>query len=171
MAWSLFSQSQVSPKSWAEAVLAAGGWPKTDANIQSMIAWALNEGGGGQFNPLNTTLSEPGASSFNSVNVRNYTSWHQGVTATVATLQGSYYGDIRSALKSGKGLGSGYYSGLATWSGMGYSNVGGTWAQAGKYMSGQAVPLPGGGGSSGGGGGGSGKGGGGLGQWVSELWQ
>src|SRR5262249_34965709 len=87
------------------------------------------------------------------------------------TLQGSYYGDIRSALKSGRGLGSGYYSGLATWSGMGYSNVGGTWAQAGKYMSGQAVPLPGGGGSSGGGGGGRGKGGGGLGQWVSELWQ
>ena len=167
MAWSLFSQSQVSPKSWAEAVLSAGGWPKTEANIQSLIAWALNEGGGGQYNPLNTTLSEPGATSFNSVNVENYTSWHQGVTATVATLQSSDYTDVTSALKAGGGLGSGSYSGLSTWSGGGYANVSGTWKDAASYMGGKAVKLPGGGSSSSSS---QSPNSGGLGGWVSSVW-
>jgi len=166
MTWSLFSQGQVTPKSWAESVLKAGGWPRTDANIQSLIAWALNEGGGGEFNPLNTTEPEPGAGSFNSVGVRNYKSWQQGIAATVATLQSSDYTDITYSLSKGQGLEKGSYGGLYTWSGGGYSNVSGTWSGAAKYMAGNAVVLPA---SAGGGGGGKG-GGGSLGTWVSQLY-
>ena len=144
MAWSLFS-SGISPLSWATALLRSLGAPTTSANEQSIIAWALNEGGGGNFNPLNTTLPAAGASCFNSVCVRNYTSWQQGIQATVGTLQSNFYNDIRAALQSGQGLGSGNFGGLSKWSGGGYSNVAGNWSKAAQFMSGKAVPLPGGG--------------------------
>jgi hypothetical protein len=149
MAWSLFSQSQVSPLQWAQNVLQAGRWPISGANEQSFIAWALLEGGGGTYNPLNTTLPEPGAGCFNSVCVRNYVSWGQGVTATVATLNGGYYPQIVADLRSGRGIGA--TPELATWSGGGYDSLAGTWAEAAQYMHGKTGPLPGGKGGSAGG--------------------
>src|SRR4029077_19033537 len=53
-------------------------------------------------NPFNTTQSAPGASSYNSVGVRNYQTPDQGVMATVQTLQNGRYGNIIQAMKAGK---------------------------------------------------------------------
>src|SRR5215469_7391453 len=146
MAWSLFDQTQASPLSWATSVLKQGGWPVTTANQQSLIAWALLEGGGGSYNPLNTTQG-PG-SNFNSVGVKNFASWDQGVTNTVATINNGYYPNIVADLRSGAGLSGNASGNLQTWSGPGYSGIQSTWARAGSYLGGQTAALPGGTGSS-----------------------
>lgn len=142
MSWSLFS-SGVEPLSWAQTTLKQGGWPATAENEQSLIAWALLEGGGGQFNPLNTSQTEPGSSGFNSSAVQNYTSWDQGVQATVQTINEGYPG-IQSDLAAGHGLTGASASGLSKWSGGGYTSVQETWARAASYMHGKTAPLPGG---------------------------
>lgn len=95
----------VTPVSFAEALLNQMGFPETPQNVEALTAWQRAEGGNWQndarFNPFNTTLSEPGAASINSVGVKAYTSWSQGLGATISTLSGSAYAGIRSALSSG----------------------------------------------------------------------
>lgn len=108
---------------FAKAVLGGIGAPTTQANINSVIAWAHREGGGGANNPLNTTLGMPGATNFNSVGVKNFGSMSIGATATVRTLLGGNYSDVVAALKSGNGLCGHSFGGLSTWSGGGYSSV------------------------------------------------
>lgn len=108
---------------FAKSVLASIHAPQTAANIKSIQAWAQREGGGGSNNPLNTTLSMPGATDFNSVGVKNYASMAVGVLATAKTLLGGNYSDIVAALRSGNGLCGRSFSGLSTWSGGGYSSV------------------------------------------------
>jgi hypothetical protein len=82
-----------------------------------------------RYNPLNTTLQESGSttmaggSSAGADGVQAYTSWTQGVQATVDTLRSSSYSDIIAALKTGNGLGTGSLAGLSTWSGGGYSSI------------------------------------------------
>lgn len=117
-----------SQTAWFTALLKAIGAPPTTANLNSLAAWYKRENGSwppaASNNPLNSTLSMPGASTFNSVGVRNYASAQQGVTATAQTLNG--YPAIVTALKAGNGL-CGATSGLAAafhlWSGGGYSSV------------------------------------------------
>ena len=115
------------PTQFAQAVLKALGDPDSSANEQSIVDWEKREGGNwnntAKYNPLNTTESEPGDSSMNSDGVKAYTSWGQGVQATVSTLQNGDYSDLLSALKSGGGLANGSYKGLSTWSGGAYSSV------------------------------------------------
>lgn len=108
---------------FAKSVLASIGAPQTSANIASIEAWARREGGGGSNNPLNTTFGMPGATDFNSVGVKNYSSMSVGVLATAKTIMGGGYSDIIAALKSGHGLCGGSYAGLSRWSGGGYSSV------------------------------------------------
>lgn len=95
----------VTPVSFAEALLNALGYPETPQNVQALTAWQRAEGGNWQntarYNPFNTTLDEPGATPINSVGVKAYTSWQQGLTATLDTLSGSAYGGIRQALAAG----------------------------------------------------------------------
>jgi hypothetical protein len=98
--------------------------PQTAANINSLTKWFGREGNIpsiDRYNPLDTTLYEPGALSTNSVGVKSYKSWAQGVSATAATLAGGYP-SIVSALKSGLGIKSqpGVSSELLKWSGGGY---------------------------------------------------
>lgn len=97
--------TDLTPTSFAQALLADIGAPVTDANVQAVTAWEAAEGGNwhntARFNPLNTTLSEPGSSTINSAGVRAYTSWGQGLQATTSTLQEGSYAGIRSALASG----------------------------------------------------------------------
>lgn len=56
----------------------------------AIVCWIIGESGhdrnAAAFNPLNTTLWRPGCTNFNSVPVRNYVSFEQGVEATAATL-------------------------------------------------------------------------------------
>lgn len=108
---------------WSIAFLKALGAPQTNANIVSVNAWQAREGGGGQNNPLNTTLACCGwTSDFNSVGVKNYPTPNDGVMACANTLRGGY-GDVLMALMSGRGLCGQSFSGLSKWSGGGYSSV------------------------------------------------
>jgi hypothetical protein len=107
---------------FAKAVLSGIGAPATPANINTIIAWAHREGGGGANNPLNTTLAYGGGTDFNSVGVKNYVSLSVGATATVRTLLGGGYSDILAALRTGNGA-CGNFGGFSTWSGGGYGSV------------------------------------------------
>jgi len=94
-----------SPSSWAQALLGYLGMPRTSQNLTAITAWELAEGGNwfnsARYNPLDTSMSEPGAADMNSVGVKAYTSWAQGFTATVATLRNGLYGPILAALRKG----------------------------------------------------------------------
>jgi len=97
-------------KSWATQLLSALGAPATDSNIAALTTWAAHEGGhwknSANYNPLNTTLDMGGSESMNSVGVKRYNSWEQGIQATVNTLTGASadargYSAIVNALKNG----------------------------------------------------------------------
>ena len=98
--------------SWATALLTRIGAPVTDQNVSAMTTWMKFEGGGGgkatglgknsaMYNPLNTTQGAAGAKSMNSVGVKSYNSWDQGMEATVQTLMNGKYSGILSALQQG----------------------------------------------------------------------
>lgn len=95
MAWG------TSPQQFAAAILHGIGAPVTTANVHALMAWQRAEGGGARFNPFNTTQTAPGASSYNSVGVRNYTSYAQGLHATIQTLKNGYYPGVLAALHQG----------------------------------------------------------------------
>ena len=110
------------PGDFGVALLQEVGAPVTKSNLQFIIAWSNEEGGhwhnGAHFNPLNTTLNEPGATTFNSVGVKAYGSWDQGVAATAATLQNGRYNDIVAALQGGNAAQTAASAtSLKTWSG------------------------------------------------------
>ena len=90
---------------WAQALLVAMRFPVTADNVAAVTAWEMAEGGHwyntAYYNPLNTTQDMPGATVFNSVGVKAYTSWKQGLEATVKTLKNGYYGGIIEALRRG----------------------------------------------------------------------
>lgn len=101
---------------WAKDFLSRIGAPTSDANVTALNTWMRAEGRGwstslnrATFNPLNTTLDMPGAVSFNKVGVKAYTSYEQGMDATIATLSGKSadergYTAILNALKSDSGV-------------------------------------------------------------------
>ena len=93
------------PVTWAVAILKGIGAPVTSGNVQAMTAWAQKEGGNwnnsASYNPINTTEPAPGATSINSVGVKAYTSWKQGIDSTIATLNNGYYPNILERLRTG----------------------------------------------------------------------
>jgi len=97
--------SSYTPASWAAALLAAGGWPRTACNLSAVTAWERAEGGhwanSARFNPLDTTQPEPGSYPMNSAGVQAYPSGRSGFTATLATLGNGRYGPVLSALSAG----------------------------------------------------------------------
>lgn len=125
---------------WAVGILGQMGFPATQSNVTFLVSWAAHEGGNwnntANYNPLNTTLSEPGATSMNSVGVKSFTSWQQGDQATIATLQG--YPEVLSALRGGNAMQVNQQGGLSSdlnkWSGGGYTQIG----QAGSVQPYQA---------------------------------
>ena len=97
-------------RTWATQLLTALGAPVNDSNITALTTWQSREGGhwnnSASFNPLNTTYDMGGSQSMNSVGVKRYNSWDEGVQATVKTLTGANasargYTDIVNALRSG----------------------------------------------------------------------
>lgn len=64
-------------------------------------AWQRAEGGTASYNPFNTTQPASGASNYNSVGVKNYTSEVEGVRATAQTLENGHYDAILAALRAG----------------------------------------------------------------------
>jgi len=93
------------PFTWAQALLQRLGMPVTSSNLAALTAWEMAEGGhwhnSAHYNPLNTTQSEPGATSMNSVGVKAYVSWDQGFAATITTLHNGRYQAILAALRKG----------------------------------------------------------------------
>jgi len=96
---------QFTQLTWAQALLVAMRLPVTADNVAAITAWEMAEGGHwyntAYYNPLNTTQDMPGATVFNSVGVKAYTSWKQGLEATVKTLKNGYYDAIIEALRRG----------------------------------------------------------------------
>ena len=93
------------PLTWAKALLQQLAMPLTAQNVAAITAWEVAEGGhwhnSAHYNPLDTTMPEPGATAMNSVGVKAYVSWTQGFVATIATLRNGYYGGILAALRAG----------------------------------------------------------------------
>jgi hypothetical protein len=77
---------------WAEKFLPAIAAPASRNNLVVMVAWQAAEGTMASWNPLATTYSMPGATSFNSIGVKNYRSLTQGIRAIALTLQTTGYG-------------------------------------------------------------------------------
>ena len=104
-ALAMAANGQFTQLTWAKALLVAMRLPVTADNVAAITAWEMAEGGHwyntAYYNPLNTTQSMPGATVFNSVGVKAYTSWKQGLEATVKTLKNGYYGGIIDALGRG----------------------------------------------------------------------
>ena len=86
---------------WAPAVLKRLGMPITPANVAFLTKWQSAEGGTATYNPLNTTQSWAGATNYNSVGVKNYSTPAVGLDATVKTLTNGYYNPILDQLKTG----------------------------------------------------------------------
>ena len=102
---SIPTAGQYTPDSWARELLRAEGLPRTSCNVGAITAWEAAEGGhwenAARFNPLDTTEPEPGSQPMNSVGVQAYTSWQEGLQATVTTLNNGQYGGILTALQGG----------------------------------------------------------------------
>lgn len=101
-----------SQNKWAAQLLSRLDAPVTDANVSAIVTWARYEGGhwknSAHYNPLNTTLDMGGNQSMNSVGVKRYGSWEEGLNATVKTLLGNRssergYAAIVEALRSNAG--------------------------------------------------------------------
>jgi hypothetical protein len=109
---------------YVSALLAAVGAPDDSANEDSVADWARLEGPWGtvgRWNPLSTTLAEPGSWNFNTfdgdLHVQSYPTEAEGVRATAATLL-SGYPQIVSALRSGAGVcGTSLAGEFGEWSG------------------------------------------------------
>lgn len=86
---------------FAHDVLAQLGLPATAENVRAMVAWQQAEGTKAQFNPFATTQGWNGASNFNSVGVKNYESYADGIAATVKTMKNGFYDGVLDALRTG----------------------------------------------------------------------
>jgi hypothetical protein len=73
-----------------------------------MYAWRQAEGGKAKNNPFNTTLKIPGATNYNSVGVKNYSTPEEGIDATCKTHKNGRnkygYDKIIDGLKNDVGL-------------------------------------------------------------------
>jgi hypothetical protein len=140
--------SDYTPTSWAAALLAKLGVPVTSANVSAITAWETAEGGNwhnsDRYNPLNTTQPAAGAIATNSAGVKAYTSWDQGLQATVATLRNGHYGGILSALARGTSADDVVSAVLASpWGTKAISLGGSSAASAAPADATQALSVPG----------------------------
>ncbi len=96
------NKAGVDPTQWARDFLTKLGMPITSENVRAMTAWQQAEGTAARFNPLATTQAGfPGETRFNSVGVKNYASYADGLAANIKAITNGRYGNILSALRSG----------------------------------------------------------------------
>jgi hypothetical protein len=86
---------------WANDFLTRLGMPRTSENVRLMVAWQQAEGTKAQYNPLATTQSMPGATRFNSVGVKNFVSYDDGLTANLKAITNGRYENVLAALRRG----------------------------------------------------------------------
>jgi hypothetical protein len=90
-----------SREQWANDFLTQLGMPVTGENVRAMVAWQQAEGTRAQNNPLATTQNMPGATQFNSVGVKNFESYQDGLTANIKAITNGRYSNILAALQAG----------------------------------------------------------------------
>lgn len=96
------NKAGVDPGQWAHDFLTKLGMPVTTENMRAMKAWQQAEGTAARFNPLATTQGGfAGATNFNSVGVKNYTNYADGLAANVKVIQNGKYPNVLAALRSG----------------------------------------------------------------------
>ncbi|HEX4213266.1 MAG TPA: hypothetical protein VIA06_08080 [Candidatus Dormibacteraeota bacterium] len=99
-----------SQQGFAVAIFSYVNVPDNAANEYAMEVWERAEGGNwnnsAKCNPINTTETEPGSTSINSVNVQSFittaghTCWYWGVKANGDTLNNGDYGRILSVFRN-----------------------------------------------------------------------
>jgi hypothetical protein len=77
---------------WASAFLTSLGAPVSRNNLVAVVAWEAAEGTLATWNPLATTFTMPGNTTYNSSGVRNYLSKQQGIEASILTLRRPNHG-------------------------------------------------------------------------------
>jgi hypothetical protein len=96
------NRAGVDPVQWAKDFLTKLGAPATASNVQAITAWEKAEGTKATFNPLATTQGGyTGETQFNSVGVKNFASYQDGIDANVKVITNGRYGNILSALQQG----------------------------------------------------------------------
>lgn len=102
------SGTAVTPRSFADAFLDTIGAP-IDAGTEDFVEeWETAEGGNwrntARYNPLNTTLQEPGSVNYQTGGagrgVQAYKDWAQGLDATVRTAMSGLYSGVINALRN-----------------------------------------------------------------------
>jgi len=96
------NRAGVDPVQWAKDFLTRLGAPITASNVQAITAWEQAEGTKASYNPLATTQSGfAGETQFNSVGVKNYVSYQDGLDANVKVINNGLYTNILAALQQG----------------------------------------------------------------------
>ncbi len=96
------NRAGVDPVQWARDFLTRLNLPITNDNVRAVSAWEQAEGTAARFNPLATTQSGfQGETRFNSVGVKNYASYDDGINANVKAITNGLYGNVLDALKAG----------------------------------------------------------------------
>lgn len=96
------NRAGVDPVQWAKDFLTKLNMPVTTENVRAITAWEQAEGTKASYNPLATTQGGfNGETTFNSVGVKNYASYEDGLDANVKVITNGLYGNILSALQQG----------------------------------------------------------------------
>jgi hypothetical protein len=96
------NRAGVDPVQWAQDFLTKLGAPVTASNVQAVSAWEQAEGTKASFNPLATTQGGyTGETQFNSVGVKNFATYQDGIDANVKVITNGLYGNILAALQQG----------------------------------------------------------------------
>ena len=90
--------SDVNDTNYYIRLLKTLGAPESEENLKFLYAWRQAEGKSGKYNPFNTTHSMPGATNFNKVGVKNYSTLEDGFVATIKTLRNGRYNCIINGL-------------------------------------------------------------------------
>ena len=96
------NRAGVDPIQWARDFLAQLNLPITAENVRAISAWEQAEGTKASFNPLATTQSGfAGETRFNSVGVKNYMTYQDGIDANAHAILNGRYTNILDALRAG----------------------------------------------------------------------
>jgi hypothetical protein len=96
------NRAGVDPVQWAKDFLTRLNAPITSENMRAITAWEQAEGTAARFNPLATTQGGfSGETNFNSVGVKNYASYADGLDANVKVINNGLYSNILAALQRG----------------------------------------------------------------------
>ena len=96
------NRAGVDPVQWARDFLTELHQPVTAENVKAITAWEQAEGTKASFNPLATTQSGfAGETRFNSVGVKNYVTYQDGIDANVHAIMNGRYTNILDALRAG----------------------------------------------------------------------